>query len=65
MCFGNSTQPFLSFTQRFEDEGAKTAKVDGFKMVRSMAASIEAMMQHKIDAIKVSYQSEFLHAADI
>ena len=41
------------FSQKFEEEGAKTVKIDGFKMVQSMAASIEAMMQHKIDAIKV------------
>jgi len=33
--------------------GATTKKVDGFRMVQTMAASIEAMMQHKIDAIKV------------
>jgi voltage-dependent calcium channel alpha-2/delta-3 len=32
--------------------GATTKKVDGFRMVQTMAASIEAMMQHKIDAIK-------------
>ena len=44
---------FIIFSQKFEEEGAKTVKIDGFKMVQSMAASIEAMMQHKIDAIKV------------
>ena len=29
-------------------------KVDGYAMVKQMAANVEAMMQHKIDAIKVS-----------
>jgi hypothetical protein len=29
-------------------------KVDGFEMVKTMAANVEVMMQHKIDAIKVS-----------
>jgi hypothetical protein len=28
-------------------------KVDGFEMVKTMAANVEVMMQHKIDAIKV------------
>ncbi len=28
-------------------------KVDGYTMVKNMAADVEAMMQHKIDAIKV------------
>ena len=41
--------------QKFVDRGAGTTKVDGFRMVQTMAASIEAMMQHKIDAIKVSF----------
>lgn len=40
--------------QRYHSEGAKVIRVDGYKMVQSMAASIEAMMQHKIDAIKVN-----------
>ncbi len=26
---------------------------DGFEMVKNMAANVETMMQHKIDAIKV------------
>ena len=30
------------------------AKVDGFEMVKTMAANVEVMMQHKIDAIKVN-----------
>ncbi len=29
-------------------------KVDGYEMVRTMAANVEVMMQHKIDAIKVT-----------
>ena len=29
-------------------------KVDGFEMVKTMAANVEVMMQHKIDAIKVN-----------
>ena len=41
------------FLQKFISKGAETKKVDGFRMVQTMAASIEAMMQHKIDAIKV------------
>ncbi len=28
-------------------------RVDGYTMVKNMAANVEAMMQHKIDAIKV------------
>jgi hypothetical protein len=39
--------------QRFHAEGATVAKVDGFEMVKTMAANVEVMMQHKIDAIKV------------
>ena len=30
----------------------KVAEVDGFEMVRTMAAEVQIMMQHKIDAIK-------------
>ena len=30
----------------------KVAEVDGFDMVRTMAAEVQIMMQHKIDAIK-------------
>ena len=32
--------------------------VDGFSMVKEMAAKVETMMQHKIDAIKVSTQGK-------
>ncbi len=39
--------------QRFHAEGADVIKVDGFEMVKTMAANVEVMMQHKIDAIKV------------
>ena len=38
--------------EKFHDEGAEVVRVDGNKMVSSMAATIEQMMQHKIDAIK-------------
>ena len=41
--------------QRFHTEGAKIEEVDGFQMVTKMAANVEIMMQHKIDAIKVSF----------
>ena len=44
---------FLLF-QRFHNEGADVVKVDGFEMVKTMAANVEVMMQHKIDAIKVN-----------
>ena len=40
--------------QRFHTEGAKIEAVDGFTMVTKMAANVEIMMQHKIDAIKVN-----------
>ncbi len=40
--------------QKFGSEGVKVVKVDGFDMVKNMAANVETMMQHKIDAIKVS-----------
>ena len=40
--------------QRFHNEGADVVKVDGFEMVKTMAANVEVMMQHKIDAIKVN-----------
>ncbi len=40
--------------QRFHTEGADVMKVDGYEMVRTMAANVEVMMQHKIDAIKVN-----------
>ena len=43
--------------QRFHAEGATAVEVDGFKMVQAMAANVEIMMQHKIDAIKVAYLS--------
>ena len=39
--------------QKFHSDGASIKKVDGFQMVKQMAAKIEIMMQHKIDAIKV------------
>ena len=39
--------------QRFHTEGAKIEEIDGFEMVKRMAANVETMMQHKIDAIKV------------
>jgi hypothetical protein len=41
--------------QKFHTEGAKIVEVDGFEMVTKMAANVETMMQHKIDAIKVRY----------
>jgi hypothetical protein len=31
-------------------------EVDGYSMVKEMVANVEAMMQHKIDAIKVSHR---------
>ncbi len=40
--------------QKFNSNGAKVEKVDGFEMVKKMAKDVEIMMQHKIDAIKVS-----------
>ena len=43
----------LWFLQRFHTEGAKIEEIDGFEMVKRMAANVETMMQHKIDAIKV------------
>jgi len=46
--------------QRFHAEGATAVEVDGFKMVQSMAANVEIMMQHKIDAIKVSSTTIYL-----
>ena len=30
----------------------RVEEIDGYKMVQSMAAEIQIMMQHKIDAIK-------------
>ena len=44
---------FLSFFQKYHSEGAKIEEIDGFSMVTKMAANVETMMQHKIDAIKV------------
>ena len=43
----------LWILQRFHTEGAKIEEIDGFEMVKRMAANVETMMQHKIDAIKV------------
>lgn len=43
----------MLFLQRYHTE-AKVEEVDGFAMVTKMAANVEIMMQHKIDAIKVS-----------
>ena len=40
--------------QKFQSDGATIKRVDGFQMVKQMAAKIEMMMQHKIDAIKVN-----------
>ena len=42
--------------QKFHSDGASIKKVDGFQMVKQMAAKIEIMMQHKIDAIKVIWK---------
>ena len=44
---------FQNILQRYHTEGAKIEEVDGFSMVTKMAANVEIMMQHKIDAIKV------------
>ncbi len=41
------------YFQQFERNGAKVRPEDGFEMVKNMAANVETMMQHKIDAIKV------------
>jgi hypothetical protein len=41
------------YFQKFHADGAKVQKVDGYTMVRDMANNVMAMMQHKIDAIKV------------
>ena len=41
------------FFQKYHSEGAKIEEIDGFSMVTKMAANVETMMQHKIDAIKV------------
>ncbi|XP_040571671.1 voltage-dependent calcium channel subunit alpha-2/delta-3 isoform X34 [Lepeophtheirus salmonis] len=43
---------FDTLLKNFHSQGAKVATVDGFKMVKNMAASVETMMQHKIDSIK-------------
>ena len=45
--------------QRFHTEGAKIEEIDGFEMVKRMAANVETMMQHKIDAIKVRNLNSF------
>ena len=45
----------LKLLQRFHTEGAEIEQVDGYAMVTKMAANVETMMQHKIDAIKVSW----------
>ena len=44
---------FDAIQKRFHTEGAKIEEIDGFEMVKRMAANVETMMQHKIDAIKV------------
>ena len=46
------TKCVLHIFQKFHSDGASIKKVDGFQMVKQMAAKIEIMMQHKIDAIK-------------
>jgi len=43
---------FDAIQKRFHTEGAKIEEIDGFEMVKRMAANVETMMQHKIDAIK-------------
>ena len=49
----------LWILQRFHTEGAKIEEIDGFEMVKRMAANVETMMQHKIDAIKVRNLNSF------
>ena len=65
----NFLKNYYKFFQKFHQDGAKVKKVDGFDMIKNMAANVETMMQHKIDAIKVkelrliyqiSVYSEFL-----
>ena len=50
------TKCVLLIFQKFHSDGASIKKVDGFQMVKQMAAKIEIMMQHKIDAIKVIWK---------
>ena len=53
MCFINIFFHLSLFFQKYHSEGAKIEEIDGFSMVTKMAANVETMMQHKIDAIKV------------